>query len=50
MVNRSKCVSEVNICNIDVFIGEYRVFEGCYDHLDLSRGISLWTKTFLAKV
>ena len=38
------------MCNIDVLVGESCVFEGCYDHLDLSRGISLWAKTFLAKV
>ena len=31
-------------------MSEFRVFEGCYDGLYLSGGVSLWTKSFLAKV
>ena len=50
MVDRAECISEVNICNVYVFVCKSCIFEGCYDHLNLSRGVSLWAKIFLAKV
>ena len=50
MVNGAENVSKIYICDIDVFVCESCIFEGCNDHLDLSRGVSLWAETFLTKV
>ena len=50
MVNRAKCVFEINICDVYVLVGESCVFERCYDHLNLPRGVTLGAEAFLAKM
>lgn len=50
MIDGAKCIFEINICDVYVFMCESCIFEGCNDHLDLPRGVSLWAETFLAKV
>ena len=50
MVDESEDIFEVYICQVYIFVGEFYVFEGYCDCLYLSRGITLWSESFLAKV
>lgn len=50
MVNGVKNIPKFNVCKVNVIIRELSVFQDNNVYLYLSRGVSLSTKPFLAKV
>ena len=50
VVYGAKCVFEVYVCQVYIFIGESCIFWGYSDHLNLSCCVSLWSEAFLDDV